>query len=265
MTRRIAVLLQLALIALVVLGGCSPAGNESVIPTEIIEANDAFLRSLAGEALDSIGETLPQGQRDANASQLAAIQKVLQPGPIDEIKHGAYGRGSRTMKGARRLISQIENNGRYFVVVVDFQNRGSELTISDFHFREVPFDVEARNQLDLNNRSVGSLMGIVAGLASLGFILWCLYDCYRSRPRFVWLWLLGITICMPAILVNWGTGKWTQSEFELILMGMSVSQIGRIHPLFIHVGLPTGALVWWIVRSRARLGALYKGNPGAPA
>lgn len=258
MNRRLHPTLLLATLTLTLLfaGGCRRESPDAPIPPPIIELNDSFLRSLPGDSELRLGASLTAEQREATLNGLRGIRESLSPGPIGEIKHGLYAQATGSRTGAHRLVSQIESEGHVFFVIMNFETMDGQLVVSNVSFREIPFDVEARNRFDLDHRSIGALSGLLAGFASLAFILWALQDCFRARPRYRWLWLVVITICVPTQLINWGTGQWTPSSFEFVWFGIGTSQLGRIHPLVIHAGFPIFALFWWIARSRAHLAAI---------
>jgi hypothetical protein len=256
MNRRPILTLLFVLASLMSQTGCVRMSDGSTIPPEVIAINDSFLRSLPDDPQLHLGARLTPDQRQQTVDQLETVRASLAPGPIGEIKHGVYARGSGSIEGAHRLASQVESGGHYFFVMTSFGTRDDVLTVTDVRFRKLPFDVEARNQFNLEDRSLGALLGLAAGLSSMAFIFWCLRDCYRAKPRFWPIWLFAITVCFPSEFINWGTGQWTPSSFKVVWLGMGISQVGSIHPLIIHVGFPTLALSWFILRSRARLAEL---------
>lgn len=90
---------------------------------------------------------------------------------------------------------------------------------------------------------------LAAIVAVVGFIAMTLIVCIRTKfRRRKWLWILLILLGVTQVSLNWTTGEVSFNPLHCSLFGAGAMTATAYTPWFLSVGVPLGAIVFWIRR-----------------
>jgi hypothetical protein len=227
--------------------------SDQAIPDPIRQINDQFFRAIQAGDTGRVNQLLAPALHEEPNPGLDALSAGLAGQSSIEIKFGSHGIYGTEVEPLYMIESQASSAERFFLVRLALANTLDGIRISSLTILESPVDAEDAGRLRFSGLPSGSVKGLAAAATIWGFVLWCLIDCWRHKPRMRWLWIVAIAIGYPAMLVNWGTGQWIFSRWHIVPFGVWISQTARISPMIIQLGFPLGALLWFFVRSRASL------------
>ena len=83
------------------------------------------------------------------------------------------------------------------------------------------------------------------------FILFALVQCIRTpMPRRKWMWIIFILIGVTEFQFNWSAGEIGFQALNISLLAAGFAKLSPISPLILKAGIPLGAIVFLLERSR---------------
>jgi hypothetical protein len=127
-----------------------------------------------------------------------------------------------------------------------FREENETSRLAGIHFQQRSASTIEANRFTLDARSPAHYAFLAAGVALPIFSLFTLVRCWRRRPHRRWLWLLFIAVAFPIVTLNWTTGAVSFNLIAFNVLGAGFSQQGALQPLYVQLGAPIGAVLFWL-------------------
>jgi hypothetical protein len=134
-------------------------------------------------------------------------------------------------------------------VVLEIRDAGPLVAGVHFYKSERPWT--EMHAVTFAEKSVVHHLMFAAVIFNPLFILFALVQCVRTPiPRRKWLWIIFILVGVTEFQFNWTTGETGYKLLNLSLLAAGFAKMSPISPLILKVGVPLGAIVFLLERSR---------------
>jgi hypothetical protein len=237
--------------------------GEGRIPDEIRAAQVNFIESLHRRDFATLEASFaPEAWTEETMSFLVPFSEGFAAQREYEVKLGIYRVAVEEGAVFHTLGSQVSAGGFYHAFMITHRELDGSLSITGARFDPLPGDLEEIHRVTLAGKGPVLWAVFFAALAFPAFVLWSLYDCWKSRQKLRWLWIPVIVLCFPLLAVMWTTGQATLS-LRVLAFGADYFQPSRLSPATIAIAPPLGAIAWHVWRWGRR--ALGPREPGPEA
>jgi hypothetical protein len=237
----------------------TPEKLEELVPEGPKAAGHEILQSIQANDLSAIESALHSDIDPADAREtLTPLLRAVSISSSFTPRFGSWQWVYQDSVGQHEFTYELEIDDGFFIVVMVFREEDADLRLAGMHFQHLSSSLIEANRFTLVGKGAIHYLFLAAGVAIPVFCLTTLVACWRRRPNRRWLWLLFIAVAFPVVTLNWSTGALSLQPLALNLLGSSFFQEGPLQPMQFQLGIPIGALVFWLNRPGARP------RPGAP-
>ncbi len=243
---------------LCMLAGCNQSDmlQKFASPAEQVSAKGYInlLRARRFEDIEKIADpTIATASLHGTLQTMAGFIPAGEPKSITLVGAHRYTMGESTTVN---LTYEYEYTGRLLLINVALKSQGVQSTIVGFNVVPQLKSLAEQNKFTLDGKTPLQYAILVLTALLPLFTLFALVVCIRTpfKGR-KWPWVVLVLIGFGRLAVNWTSGDW--SFMPLSVQFFSASAFAPPYgPWTLAVSLPLGALVFLLMRSRLRAGAV---------
>ena len=198
-----------------------------------------------------------------------AIVKVIDPSIQNENMHATFEKAAdlvpQTPPLSIKLVGMQSNNindgavrtlnltfeyefpETWLIANVATKTTSTGFTIIGFTVTQQATSLESRNAFSLWGKTPRHYIFLATACVFSLVTLYALVVCIRTKPmRLKWLWILLILASLGRYSLNWTTGAWQLSLFEIQLLSVA-ARVSPFGPWIISLSLPLGAVLFLIL------------------
>jgi hypothetical protein len=146
---------------------------------------------------------------------------------------------------------EYQFEGGWALANVVIKRIDSKLTVIGFNVYQTKASQKTLNTFSLAHKSVLNYAILTAAAIVPMFILITLVVCIKTPiTKRKWLWILFILGGIGTISINWTTGEYGFKILQYQFFGSAATAAGEYAPWIITVGVPLGAIVFWLKRNK---------------
>jgi hypothetical protein len=236
----------------VLLGGCNSQDALSRFASPEDQANARYevelLQQRRFDELTKYVDPKLQGpELPAMLEKMAAHFPVGQPTSVKLIGGYVLSIGGGTK---RTLTFEYEFSGHWLLADLTTVTSGEGTRIVAFHIQPLAGSLENQNRFTLHGKGAPQYSMLLMAVLDIVFCIVAFIVCLRTPMlRNKWLWAILCFVSAFRVNVNWTTGQFTFNPFFLNIppAGFGSQMYG---PCILYAGIPLGAIVFLVVRSR---------------
>lgn len=245
--------LLLAGLTLLALAGCTRLPwSANGVPDAMRKFALAYVQRFPAHDWKGILQDMDPGLRRGDIRQTMKRVAGLFPAgkPLDvHVVSSARKEGARGIQTG--LTFQLHYPHRWLLANVVLADTGDGYMVTGVNVLPIPRPLQAVNRFTFAGK--GALHYAVLALAVLValFVVATLVVCARTRiARRKWLWLVFIALGLGRVTLDWSNGHVSFDPVQIDLLGAGYVQQSPYAPPFVFLGLPLGAMVFWVRRRR---------------
>jgi hypothetical protein len=261
--RRIAGVLLL-LCSLLPLTGCSKQYTDQLRETLLYKVVSRDKVDLAKRYVSALQDGKPEiiekdldpkwvdaGTGDA-LSKLSSLFPKEKPRSVEFVNATVFKSGDQTLYG---IDLEYEYSKTWIAteVVLETRNGSSRVLLYGIHANPLSQSLEETNAFRLNGKPLVNYivlaLAIFIPLFTLGTAV---VAGFSYIPRWKWLWIIFILVGFGQFNLNWTSGQMGIMPLAFELLGAMYKESGFAGPVIISIGVPLGAILFWLRRSRWR-------------
>lgn len=156
---------------------------------------------------------------------------------------------------------EYEFDDGWAVASVSLRRVGEALRVTGFHVYQTGMSQKQFNAFELGGKSALQYAVLLLAVGVPVFILVTLIACIKTpMAKRKWLWVIFILGGIGTLSLNWTTGAYETNLLQYLLFGAAAFAASEHAPWIISVGVPVGAILFWMKRD-----AFLRANGGSKA
>jgi len=237
------------LIALLLLGCDSQKWMNLFVPEEATQAGKTFVEDIRTGNFAPVETAIdPIYKAQLDTALLRGLQGLFEGSEIRSVKIiGSH--ALKTPAYTRYSITyEYELTRKWLVAEIVLQPSGRSFQIEGIHAQQIRQSVEQINAFTLSGKSAVHLIFLCLAILLPVFVLWTAIVCWRTPiPRRKWIWRIFVLLGITVFTLNWSSGavQFNPLQFNIFAAGFTKQFYA---PLMLQVGLPIGAVLFWVRR-----------------
>jgi hypothetical protein len=247
----------LLVLSCIIASACSKSDGlmKKIATPEAESFGREFIQILArGDIAMALSQLEPQLRGPNTDSGVAHIISAIQGRPVTNLKLVGVQR-SKTAAGdvvSMDFEGAVADSSSLIASVVLADARPSFVVTSAHVLMQSKDEAEA-NRFTWNGRGIPQYVIFVFGALVVLFVMYTLVQIVRTKPHRKWLWFVFALLPIGSVSVNWATGELGFRALSILLLGMGVMKTRSYGPWVVEAGLPIGAVLFQIRRTRSKL------------
>ncbi|HEY2534505.1 MAG TPA: hypothetical protein VGJ20_42440 [Xanthobacteraceae bacterium] len=147
-----------------------------------------------------------------------------------------------------QLTYEYEFSRRWILASIELRRSGDKLGIGRVNVQPLAEPLEQLNALTFVGKSQKYYLFAGAAMLLFVFSVVTVYAClFTPMARRKWLWVIFVMFGFMALNLNWTTGQFYFLPLTVIIPAARASS-GFYSPWIVQIGLPLGAIVFWLRR-----------------
>ncbi|WP_193162471.1 hypothetical protein [Microbulbifer hainanensis] len=226
--------------------------ENELVPKEEAQFARDFLEQLRTGHYDGIAPHLdPELAKQVNNDLLDQFVETFPEG--EYISTELIGSHVRTVNDVwnGNFVFEYHFSGGWAVADLNLTKQGDNRRVVGFHIMPTNSSQKAINKFSLKDKSATHYVILILAVLVPLFILVTLAFCIRTPiPKWKWLWVLFILGGIGTVTLNWSTGEVATQTLHYLLFGASAFASSEYAPWMISVGIPVGAVIFWVRRKQ---------------
>lgn len=144
---------------------------------------------------------------------------------------------------------EYEFDDGWAVASVSLRRVGEDLRVTGFHVYQTGMSQKQFNAFELDGKSALHYAVLLLAVGVPVFILVTLIACIKTpMAKRKWLWVIFILGGIGTLSLNWTTGAYETNLLHYLLFGAAAFAASEHAPWIISVGVPVGAILFWMKR-----------------
>lgn len=249
----------LAALMMVLLSGCDVRDlAESAVGPEAISFIDNFYDALSHDNIAEVRSDLSPKVKDVPAKAIKKVMDFVPSGP--PLGSEIFSAGMTRSNGDGPTLIRVGINYRYprkwIQFTIEMEESDDTFQVTSFYVRPVSMQEVARNDFNFLDKSllhyIVFAIVVIVPLFSLYVLTMCLRSPLSWRAKV--LWSVFILCSLSKFSFNWTTGSLSVQPLAFVLFGAAFITT-TLGPIIFSVGLPVGAVIFWLKRA-----SLVKGS-----
>jgi hypothetical protein len=239
-----------ALLAALTLLGCNAQDIvKATVPAREAKAGQEYLDKIrTGDFAPIADASDPAIRTQITPDILRNIRNAFGQAPLKSVKIIAGEAVNVAGKSAYTVAYEYELGDRWVAAKITLQAIGDRMQIEGVQTFPLARSVEEQTEFTLSGKSPGQLTFLAVAITNLIFVIGTAVICWRTPiPRRKWLWRIFVLFGFGSATLNWMTSAIQLQLFSVLLFGAGFFK-PFYQPVIIQVGLPIGALVFWLRR-----------------
>jgi len=259
-------LLGIVLLALALCGCDQQAAiRKFVLPAQDKAGRAYFEDVRTGNFAPVYDATAPAYQAAMTPDLFSAMRAMFGTKPVKTITVIGARINARKVAGEPDIVTNVltyeYDMGDRFVIAeivlqdTDHGETGHAMQIDGIHVRALTRSLEQINGFTLSGKNPLFLAFLALVVLNPIFVIVTAVACWKTPiPRFKWLWRIFILFGVTGLTLNWTDGSVQFMPIMANFLGAAVSREGY-GPWIFQIGIPLGAILFWIMRPRWRMRA----------
>jgi len=150
------------------------------------------------------------------------------------------------------LTYEYDMGDRYVIAEIALLDTGRAMQINGIHVQALTRSLEQINAFTLAGKPPLFLAFLALTVLIPVFIIVTAVVCWKTPiPRFKWLWRIFVLFGVTGLTLNWTDGGIQFQPLMINFLGAASTQ-QLYGPWMLQIGIPLGAIIFWIMRRRWR-------------
>jgi hypothetical protein len=244
----------LGLISLVLLlSDCVGSLPDQVVPGDVLSFAKESLNLVVARDTDRVVARLDPGIDTQRARQaIEELYKVVPAEPPKGIRIIGFHQSLRRVSGGAddySLLLVYDFSSEPAVISFGVRQNGENYSLLSLG-ATLARALEEKNRFSLTGKGPAPLLFLLACIAVAIFIIATTVSCVRTPElKRKWLWIIFIIFGLGEASLNWSTGAVIVNPLSFQVVGVGFAK-PLYQPVTLTLGVPVGAIVFWLRRSR---------------
>jgi len=232
-----------------------------------------FVEAVSNKRYEEAKAMLTPDIRSSADSDLPRMQPFVDHGQPQSFESIACTINYNATSGGKpnkkvELTYQLHFTDAWALVDIIVQSSSDGRYVGGAHFYSLPDSLAVLNRFTFENKTAIHYVFFAGCILVPLFIIVTVIICIWSRIRRRWLWVIFILFGLMQFQLNWTSGQISVQPISFVLLGASYFRPGLYGPFTLSVGLPAGAIIFLLLKSKLRrkdqsLPAANNGSPNA--
>ncbi len=250
------VLRALVLLVALVVAGCR-LDVETIAPKEELEIGRSFVELLRQQEFETIEQVLtPELQTAETRKQLELAAAAFPLAEPQATKLLDVTMQRLEKQATYNFTFEYRYTDTWVVTRAAFRRDADGIRIIGISGHRLQVDPMTLNRFEFRGKSPLHFLMLLLLIGIPVLVVVTLVAAWRARFGIgQWLWYPFIAIGFGTLRLNWNSGEWQFAPLSVSLLGATYEKIGY-GPWMLSVGVPVGAVLFWVRRARRRRAAI---------